>query len=151
MRVLLMLLLVLAHYELALSHNSRPTKLRLKTTIVLDGLTVYNPVIGQCDKDPLVTASMAKIDMEKLRQGKLRWMALSRDLLKKHGGVISYGDTVTVFANDPDIDGQWVVVDTMNKRYSKRGDLLFANRKFGKWTNVRVVKYNDPSLPRSRL
>lgn len=69
-------------------------------------------------------------------------MALSRDLLKRWKGDFHYGDTVLVTANDPAIDGLWVIKDTMNKRFKKRGDLLFDQsvRKSGKWTHVEISR-----------
>lgn len=108
----------------------------------LDTLTIYHPVRSQCDNDPLITASNKKINEDKLRAGHVRWMALSRDLLKRWGGVLHYGDTVAVSAGDSTIDGAWIVQDTMNKRFQKRGDLLFDTkiRSKGRWTNVKVSK-----------
>ena len=43
-------------------------------------LTCYNPEESQCDGDPLVTASTAKIDLNKLKRGELNWCAVSPDL-----------------------------------------------------------------------
>lgn len=109
---------------------------------MLDALTVYHPEKRQCDQSPLVTASNSKIDITELQNQNIRWMALSRDLLKRWKGDFHYGDTVLVTAGDPQIDGLWVIKDTMNKRYKKRGDLLFDKqvRRMGKWKNVEVVK-----------
>ncbi len=112
------------------------------TRVVLDALTIYNPERKQCDSTPLITASNAKIDVEELRNENVRWMALSRDLLKRWNGKFHYGDTVLVTSGDPAIDGLWVIKDTMNKRFKNRGDLLFSKdvRKLGKWKNVEVAK-----------
>jgi hypothetical protein len=113
-------------------------------TFILDTLTIYNPVVEQCDSDPLITASNAKIDTLKLRKKKIRWMALSRDMLKRWNGKLNYGDTVILESGDNAIDGKWVIQDTMNKRYKKRGDLLFdmSVRKSGRWLNVKMIKYD---------
>lgn len=69
-------------------------------------------------------------------------MALSRDLLKRWKGDFHYGDTVLVKSGDSQIDGFWVIKDTMNKRYKNRGDLLFDKqvRRLGKWENVELSK-----------
>jgi hypothetical protein len=69
-------------------------------------------------------------------------MALSREMLSRWGGELKYGDTLTVNAGDNAIDGEWIIQDTMAKRFSKHGDLLFhqVNRKTGRWTNVTVQK-----------
>ena len=124
-----------------------PTPLTIKPlehsfqSLTLDVLTVYNPVAGQCDSSPLVTASNQRINPTQLQSGAIRWMALSRDLLKRWGGKIHYGDTLNLSAGDPAIDGLWVVHDTMNRRFRKRGDLLFDARvrSTGKWSNVVIT------------
>jgi hypothetical protein len=110
-------------------------------SFTLDVLTIYNPAANQCDASPLVTASNQRISETKLRSGAIRWMALSRDLLKRWGGHIQYGDTIDLFSGDPAIDGTWVVQDTMNKRFRNRGDLLFDSnvRSKGRWANVMVT------------
>ncbi len=116
----------------------------------LDTLTVYNPSRIQCDSDPYVTASNERINMDKLRKGSIRWMALSRNLLKRWGGQLNYGDTIMLHSGDSSIDGTWIIQDTMNKRFKNRGDLLFASasRSKGMWTNVtiskrRIVQYSQ--------
>ena len=44
-------------------------------------LTTYNAVKSQCDDTPLITADGTKIDLKKLKSGKLKYAAVSRDLL----------------------------------------------------------------------
>ncbi len=119
---------------------------RHSNAFTLDVLTVYNPVTSQCDASPLVTASNQRINETKLRSGAIRWMALSRDLLKRWGGRIQYGDTINLYSGDPAIDGFWIVHDTMNKRFKNRGDLLFDSkvRARGKWSNVMVTLWKKP-------
>jgi hypothetical protein len=119
----------------------KPVEHSLTTSFTLDVLTVYNPVARQCDATPLVTASNQRINETKLRSGTIRWMALSRDLLKRWGGKIHYGDTINLNASDPTIDGLWVVHDTMHQRFRNRGDLLFDAkvRSTGKWSNVVIT------------
>jgi hypothetical protein len=108
----------------------------------LDTLTVYNPSEAQCDADPFVTASNRRINPDKLRKGTIRWMAVSRNMLKRWGGGLNFGDTVVIQSGDTTIDGLWVIQDTMNKRYKNRGDLLFDERfkSNGLWTNVTITK-----------
>jgi hypothetical protein len=110
-------------------------------SFTLDVLTVYNPDRRQCDTSPLITASNHRINQNKLKSGAIRWMALSRDLLKRWGGYIHYGDTVNLIAGDPSIDGTWVVHDTMHRRFRNRGDLLFDAkvRSRGRWANVIIT------------
>lgn len=115
----------------------------LTDEFLLETLTVYHPVIGQCDNDPLLTASNKRIDTLKLRSGELRWIALSRDMLRGWGGSLQYGDTVHLSSGDHTIDGTWVIQDTMNKRYQRFGDLLFdpSRRSRGKWHQVKITRH----------
>jgi len=109
----------------------------------LETLTIYNPVKKQCDSSPFLTSCNAKIDPAKLYHQEIRWIALSRDLLKRWNGEFNYGDTVSLTSGDPEIDGLWIIRDTLNKRYKNRGDLLFDSRvrKLGKWNNVKIEKF----------
>ena len=109
---------------------------------ILETLTIYHPTAKQCDSTPLVTASNKKIDVNKLYKQQLRWMALSRNLLKRWKGDFNYGDTVMLTSGDARIDGLWIIQDNLNKRYKNRGDLLFHSsvRKGGIWKNVKITK-----------
>ena len=122
--------------------TERAFEISISEQFTLDTLTVYNPLSTQCDSDPLVTASNRRINVYKLREGSIRWMALSRNMLERWGGTLNFGDTVTLHADDPAIDGIWVIQDTMNKRFKNRGDLLFhsVRRSSGRWTNVTISK-----------
>jgi hypothetical protein len=146
-RYFLLFVLILS-FEEATNANQRE-RITTKYPIItycevarLDVLTVYNPVREQTDKDPLITASNKTIPIDELQCGGLRWIALSRDLLKRFGGTIVYGDTVTIRSGDSVIDGEWIVQDTMNERFTSRGDLLFDNRvrSAGKWKDVGLLK-----------
>lgn len=66
------------------------------------------------------TASGNKINTEQLNAGKLRWVALSRDLLRHY----HYGDTIIVISDNPKLRGKWVVMDKMHQRYRNRIDFL---------------------------
>ena len=101
--------------------------------------TYYNPVPEQCNSNPLITASGRKIDLEKLRKEEIKWIAVSRDLLKTY----KYGDVVRITCeHDPSIDGDYVIADTMNERFENMIDLLWHPDKKGKgkWKNVQIQK-----------
>lgn len=138
--LLTLLLLPLTATSTRISRAGEKIYLRSSRQVVLDVLTVYHPTKKQCDNTPLITASNSKINLVELRNENIRWMALSRDLLKRWNGAFHYGDTVLVTAGDPQIDGLWVIKDTMNKRFKNRGDLLFDSRvrKLGRWENVEI-------------
>lgn len=148
--IILLALLMLPFTATSTRINRAGEKIYLRSSrqAVLDVLTVYNPTTEQCDNTPLITASNSKINPDELKNENIRWMALSRDLLKRWNGVFHYGDTVLVTAGDPQIDGLWIIKDTMNKRFKNRGDLLFDSgvRKLGKWKNVEVVKITSLTL-----
>lgn len=121
-----------------------PGQADLLPYVVLETLTIYNPVERQCDGSPLITANNSRIDLEKLSRNEIRWMALSRDLLKRWNGAFNYGDTVILDAGDAAIDGLWVINDSMNKRFKNRGDLLFHrdSRSTGIWKNVKMNRWD---------
>lgn len=145
---LTLILMPLVATSTRMSHAGEKIYIKKDSGVTLDALTVYHPTKGQCDSSPLITASNSKIDVNDLRNQNIRWMALSRDLLKRWKGEFHYGDTVLVSSGDSQIDGLWVVKDTMNKRFKKRGDLLFDSevRKLGKWKNVEIAKVSFLTL-----
>lgn len=80
-------------------------------------LTYYQPIKAQCNNEPLVTADGSKINLHHLKQGKIRWCAISRDLLwlfPKNRPKRIYIDGFGVYQ----------VRDVMNKRWNHRVDIL---------------------------
>ncbi|UYZ58000.1 RlpA-like double-psi beta-barrel domain-containing protein [Hymenobacter latericus] len=100
--------------------------------------TVYMADARQTDSDPLITADNSRIPRR--ATSKIRWMALSRDLLDKWGGPFRFGDSVQVRGVSPELDGVYVVHDTMNRRFKHGIDLLVAKHEdiYGRWGNVRI-------------
>lgn len=78
-------------------------------------LTTYNAVKSQCDEQPEITANGTKICYKKLRQGKLKYCAVSRNLLC----YLPYGSIIEIEGH-----GRYKVVDTMNARFSHHIDIL---------------------------
>lgn len=100
--------------------------------------TVYHAIEGQCDDSPLVTASGAKISSADTAYNH-RYIAVSRDLLD----VFPYGTKVEV-SGCGELDGEYTVADTMNRRYKGYIDLLInPDMKGGKWEGVRIRKVNS--------
>ena len=95
--------------------------------------TVYNAVPAQTNSDPGHTASMFKLDLSNPYKHKI--IAVSRDLLKK------YPIHSKVKVSGTAYDGVYVVEDKMNKRYTKRIDILInVGMKIGKWNNATITK-----------
>ena len=104
-------------------------------------LTYYNPVRSQCDNDPHITADGSKIDMKKLRNGQLRWCAISRDLFQ----IYSYGDEIWIESENPLIRGYWIVKDTMAAKKKNSVDLLLpVEHKTGFGKEHTYIKHQMP-------
>lgn len=100
--------------------------------------TMYYAEASQCDADPLVTAGMFKINPSKASSHK--WIAMSRDLLARWGGIFKYGDKIKIEGAD-DKDGIYTVADCMNKRFKRRIDILETKgTKFYKFDKVKITK-----------
>lgn len=103
--------------ELLASTDKKPVPMKRSKEVTI---TKYHPVKSQTDDTPLQTADLSKISMAKLYRGKIKWVAVSRDLLKEYG----YGSKIRISTGDPDIDGVYEVHDTMNPRFMARVDIL---------------------------
>lgn len=100
--------------------------------------TMYNAVESQCDADPLVTAGMFRINPS--RASEQKFVAMSRDLLKRWGGPFDYGDSIVVSGSDGK-DGTYIVADAMNKRYKNRVDFLeTSGTKWYKFNKIKIWK-----------
>jgi len=70
-----------------------------------------------------------------------KWIAMSRDMLKRWGGDFDYGDVVKIEGAGHK-DGIYKVVDTMNKRFKNRIDFLEdKGTKHYKFDNVKITKW----------
>lgn len=97
--------------------------------------TVYHAVEGQCDSDCLITASGAKIASAESAYGH-RYLAVSRDLLD----AFPFGTMVEV-SGCGELNGEYIVADTMNRRYKGYIDILInPDMKIGKWEGARITK-----------
>lgn len=99
-------------------------------------LTTYNAVKSQCDETPDVTANGTIIDHKKLKQGKLKYCAISPDLL----WCIPMGSII-----DIDGHGRYEVVDTMNARFNHRIDILqhYTEKNFKK-EKIKIILVKKP-------
>ena len=70
-----------------------------------------------------------------------RYVALSRDLISRWGGLFEYGDYIVIEGTDK-WDGIYQVRDTMNPKWTNRVDILTTNSRF-KYNNITMYKYVD--------
>lgn len=113
--------------------------IRLLTWLLISATTtatVYNATPEQCGEHPTITASGRQIDPSQVDG--LRILAMERTMMARHN--IHYGDTVLVRGAGI-YDGEWVVEDTMSKRFAGQDKIDFlvpADIKLGKWNNVEI-------------
>lgn len=93
------------------------TSISLSAQVTHVTLTYYQPVKAQCNSEPLVTSDGSKINLHHLKHNRIKWCAISRDLL-------------WLFPKDKpkrihiEGFGTFEVHDVMNKRYNHCVDIL---------------------------
>ena len=103
-------------------------------------VTMYHPVRQQTDSTPNILADGTRIRLHKASEYK--FIAVSRNLLKRHGGFLDYGDFIVLKGTDGK-DGVYQVKDTMNKRFVNRIDILESpGTKPYKFDSAKIVKTN---------
>ena len=103
-------------------------------------VTMYQPVYPQTDNTPDITADGTRIRINKASEYK--FVALSRNLLKRWGGSFDYGDFILI-KGTKNKDGVYQVRDTMNPKYVNYVDILESiNVKPYKYENVQIYKMN---------
>ena len=104
-------------------------------------VTMYEPVRYQTDSTPNILADGPRIRVQKASE--YRFIAVSRNLLKRHGGWLDYGDFVLLKGTNHK-DGVYQVRDTMNKRFVNRIDILES-------PGVRPYKFDKASIVKTDL
>ena len=84
-------------------------------------VTMYHPVREQTDSTPNILADGTRIRTQEASNYK--FIAVSRNLLKRWGGWLDYGDFILLKGTNGK-DGVYQVRDTMNKRWVNRIDIL---------------------------
>ena len=103
-------------------------------------VTMYQPNEIQCDDTPNITADGTKIRISKASNYK--FVALSRNLLKRWGGPFDYGDFILLKGTDHK-DGVYQVRDTMNPKWVNVVDILESEHvQPYKFTDVHIYKLN---------
>ena len=99
-------------------------------------VTMYQPVYPQTDKTPDITADGTRIRISKASDYK--FVALSRNLLKRWGGPFDYGDFILLKGAGKK-DGVYQVRDTMNPKWVNVVDILESE-------SVEPYKYVDAQI-----
>ena len=103
-------------------------------------VTMYQPVYPQTDKTPDITADGTRIRISKASEYK--FVALSRNLLKRWGGPFDYGDFILIRGTEHK-DGVYQVRDTMNPKWVNVVDILESKHVTPyKYENVHIYKMN---------
>jgi len=101
-------------------------------------VTMYQPVYPQTDKTPDITADGTRIRISKASDYK--FVALSRNLLKRWGGPFDYGDFILLKGAGKK-DGVYQVRDTMNPKWVNVVDILESKGvEPYKFTNAHIFK-----------
>ena len=101
-------------------------------------VTMYEPVSYQTDSTPNILADGTKIRTQEASNYK--FIAVSRNLLKRWGGWLDYGDFIILKGTD-EKDGVYQVRDTMHPRWVNRIDILESiDVKPYKFEKAKIVK-----------
>ena len=84
-------------------------------------VTMYQPLRYQTDSTPNILADGTRIKTE--QASNYKFIAVSRNLLKRWGGFLDYGDFILLKGTSHK-DGVYQVRDTMNARFVNRVDIL---------------------------
>ena len=108
-------------------------------------VTMYRPNVRETDSTPNITADGTQFRISKASD--YRYIALSRNLLKRWGGPFDYGDFILIKGTpNGHKDGVYNVRDTMNPKYVNYVDILESTDvKPYKYTNVHLYKMNWPT------
>jgi|TARA_Y100000034_G_scaffold91442_1_gene110338 3D (Asp-Asp-Asp) domain-containing protein len=108
--------------RLVVENDSLKTKLSniFEYGIEVD-VTMYRPTREETDATPNITADGTKIKISEA--SRYRFVAVSRNLLKRWGGFLNYGDFV-LLKDAGHKDGIYRVKDTMNARWVNVVDIL---------------------------
>lgn len=104
-----------------------------RATVTHVTLTYYQPVKEQCDDKPLITADGSKINLNHLKSGKIRWCAISRDLLY----LFPKGKPKRIYIEG---FGTYQVRDVMNRRFRHSVDILIHPK------NSKRIKLNKVKI-----
>ena len=101
-------------------------------------VTMYQPIRSQTDSTPNILADGTRIRTQEASNYK--FIAVSRNLLKRFGGWLDYGDFVLLYGTFTK-DGFYQDRDTMNPRFVDRIDILESpGVKPYKFVDAKIIK-----------
>lgn len=86
--------------------------------------TTYQPVVSQCDSDPLTTANMTKVDLKRLKNGTQKLCAFSYDVKYKYK--LRFGDKFDLYTSKGEYLGRYTFCDHMNRRIKNTCDIMIS-------------------------
>jgi len=104
-------------------------------------VTMYQPLRYQTDSTPNSLADGTRIKTE--QASNYKFIAVSRNLLKRWGGWLDYGDFILLKGTSHK-DGVYQVRDTMNARYVNRVDILES-------PGVKPYKFDDAQIVKTDM
>ena len=104
-------------------------------------VTMYQPLRYQTDSTPNILADGTRIRVHNASDYK--FIAVSRNLLKRFGGWLDYGDFIFL-KNTVDKDGVYQVRDTMNPRFVNRIDILES-------PGVKPYKFEEANIRKTEI
>ena len=112
-----------------------------KTEEIHVTVTMYQPIREQTDSTPNILADGTRIRVHKASDYK--FIAVSRNLLKRFGGQFNFGDYVLLHGTITK-DGFYQVRDTMNPRFVNHIDILES-------PGVKPYKYEKAKIVKTEL
>jgi len=127
--------------ELQSENSSLKLELRQYTDVGIPvKVTMYQPVPRQTDSTPNILADGTRIKVREASNYK--FIAVSRNLLRRWGGFLDYGDWILLRGTDHK-DGVYQVRDTMNPKWVNVVDILESTHvEPYKFTGVHIFKLN---------
>ena len=104
-------------------------------------VTMYQPLRYQTDSTPNILADGTRIRVHNASDYK--FIAVSRNLLKRFGGWLDYGDFIFL-KNTVDKDGVYQVRDTMNPRFVNYIDILES-------PGVKPYKFEEANIRKTEI
>ena len=104
-------------------------------------VTMYQPLRYQTDSTPNILADGTRIRIQ--QASNYKFIAVSRNLLKRFGGWLDYGDFIFL-KNTVDKDGVYQVRDTMNPRFVNYIDILES-------PGVKPYKFEEANIRKTEI